>query len=190
MKKIRSIVLVVSILAFVPATSYALFDIGIYGGYTFAGEVQSDISGQQNPEPTGLSYGAIAHFNTPIFPLLRLGIGLYTENSDLEFSIASEDYEFTRKTVGVDLYLQLDIPLVPLHPYAKFASGIWEEVGGDLVAKDETEYFNTYRTGLGAALTFFPMLQIFAEYQFLYTRQVGDDTATGHGVALGLRLNI
>ncbi len=190
MKKIRSIVLVVSILAFVPASSYALFDIGIYGGYTFAGEIKSDISGQSNPEPTGLSYGAIGHFNTPIFPLLRLGVGLYTENSNLDYSISSQDYEFTRKTVGLDLYLQLDIPLIPLHPYAKFASGIWEEVGGDLVAKDETEYFSTYRTGVGAALTFFPMLQIFAEYQFLYTRNIGDDKAVGHGVALGMRLNI
>lgn len=190
MKKIRLIVLVISILAFIPATSYALFDIGIYGGYTFAGEIKSDVSGQSNPEPTGLSYGVIGHFNTPIFPLLRLGIGLYTENSNLDYSVLNKDYEFTRKTVGMDIYLQLDIPLVPLHPYAKFASGIWEEVGGDLVEKDETEYFSTYRTGVGVALTFFPMLQIFAEYQYLYTRNIGDDTAVGHGVALGLRLNI
>lgn len=189
MKKIRSIILVVSILAFIPATSYALFDIGVYGGYTFAGEVKSDVAGQSNPEPKGLSYGAIGHLNTAIFPLLRLGFGLYSENSNLDYSILNKDYEFTRKTVGIDLYLQLDIPMVPLHPYVKFASGVWEKIGGDLVAKDETDYFNTYRTGIGAALTFFPFLQLFAEYQYLYTRQVGEenDKADGHGVAVGLR---
>jgi hypothetical protein len=190
MKKFSWIILIVSILAFVPATSYALFDLGVYGGYTFAGEIKSDVPGVSNPEPTGLSYGVIGHFNTPIFPLLRMGFGLYSEKSDFSYDLVNQSYDYTRKTVGIDLYLQLDIPLVPLHPYLKFASGVWEEIGGELVEKDETEYFSTYRTGVGVALTFFPFVQIFAEYQYLYTRNIGDDTAVGQGVALGVRANL
>lgn len=187
MKKVRIVVLLLGILAFVPATSYALFDIGVYGNYAYKGEIKSDTPNVNNPDPTGFSYGVIGHYNQGIFPFIRSGIGLYSQYSKLSFSTGSGDVEYGKKIVGIDLYLQLDIPLIPLHPYVKFASGIWEDYTGDM-SQASAEYFNTYQTGGGVALTFFPFLQFFGEYQYLYTKSVDEDKAIGHAVAMGLRL--
>ena len=83
----------------------------------------------------------------------------------------------------------LDIPLIPLSPYVKFATGIWEDVAGDL--DTGSSFLNTYKTGAGLAFTFFPFLQLTGEYQFEYTKKIEASNenykASGHAVVLGIR---
>jgi hypothetical protein len=199
MKKISLfIALVVGIVAFTPTQSFALFDIGVYGGYSFAGEI--DTAGE-SPNPTGFSYGTVGHYNQSIFPFIRLGIGFYTQKMNLGYDLASEEVEYGRKIVGFDSYLQLDIPLIPLHPYVKFAVALWEEQTGDFEDADQG-VFDTYTLGFGAAFTFFPFLQVFGEYRYDYYKQdiavsynsttekydMDEESAVGHAFHLGVRV--
>ena len=185
-KKFKIIIVLLGILVLTPSASYALIDLGLYGGYSFAGEIETTGT---KPEPKGFHGGFIGHVNQRLFLLFRAGLGLYAEYSSLEYSLAATDFTYTKRTLGVDLYLMLDIPLIPLDPYVKFATGIWEDVAGDL--DSGSSFLNTYKTGIGLAFTFFPFLQLTGEYQFEYTRKIESNNenyeGTGHAVVLGIR---
>lgn len=177
MKKIRIIILILGIIAFIPASSYALFDIGAYGGYSFGGKVKTEGS---DVEPSGWEYGFIGHYNMTIFPmLLSFGIGAYFQLSPLKLN---DDSSYSKKAVGLDGYLQLELPIL-VHPYVRFSAAIWEDVEGN------AEYFKSYSLGGGLAFGIFGILQIYGEYLFNTAIQDGNN-AIGNAVHLGLRIKI
>ncbi len=208
MKKIKLIAAMAALLALIPASSFALFDIGAYGGYSYKSTIDTQTVSGSTPDPKGLSYGLIGHYNQPIFPLITMGVGLYSQYSKFSYSYKnlankSTEVQYGKKIIGIDLYLELNVPLLPIHPYVKFASGIYEDMNGDL-QKADRQYFNTYSTGGGLALTFFPFLQVFVEYRYDYIKQTGvevsqtstgksnlqQEKATGNTVFIGLRANL
>ena len=179
MKKIR-ILLIIGLIAVAWTQSYAIIDIGAYGGYSFSGNLDA---GVKNVTLGGPEYGFIAHFNSTVIPIiLSVGMGPYYQSSMLKYTLDGS-HDFNRKTLGIDFYAQLELPII-IHPFVRVAPTIWEE------ADSKKQYFNGYLFGGGIAVTIFPMLQIYGEY--LYNRawvmKAGD--TTGHAVHLGLRLNI
>jgi len=189
--KIIKILIIFLFLIFINQTSYALVDLGVYGGYSFSGEIDTEGTGEQ-PDPTGFEYGVIGHYNSSLLAFFNYGVGAYYQYSDLSYEGTSNnqdvDTDYNKNIIGLDAYLELSLPLMPLHPYVKIASAIWEETGGDL-ERVENEWFNTYSTGFGVAFTFFPMYQVFGEYQYSYSKMDGDKNI-GNAVHLGLRVNI
>ncbi len=179
MKKITFAAIIISFLFFIPSSAFALFDIGVYGGYSFAGDVETDV---KNVEPVGPEYGAIAHYTDSIL-IFNLGIGGYYQRSPLK----DGSIEYTKQTAGIDGYAQLDIPLIPIMPYLRASLGVWENIEGDV---DNDEYFKSYSFGAGVD---FPLpvvpLAIYTEYVFSVGFQDGN-TAKSHAAHLGVRLAI
>lgn len=176
------------IIAYPASSAFALADLGIYGGYSFAGS--SDISGSKS-DLTGWQYGVIGHLNKSVLPmLLRTGAGAYLNMAPLEGD--NSGYTYDRATLGLDFYAQLDMPII-IHPYAKFQLGIYERMrvlDGSEEIESENSYFQSYALGGGAAVTVFPMLQLFGEYLFSYAIADTTSTTQTHTMQLGVRVSL
>jgi len=184
MNRIRTLIVLLSLVAIIPATSYALVDIGAYGGYSFAGKLETT---GEDVEPSGWEYGFIAHYNKTILPMiLSFGFGAYYQKSALNYDLLNKDYDFDKQSAGIDAYLQLELPII-IHPYGRVSATAWEKTGGD--ADSNTEYFKSYSAGAGIAMTIFPLLQLYGEYLYNFGEVDGKKT-TGNSAHLGLRLNI
>jgi len=173
MRKIRTLLFLLALTLSIPSSSYALFDAGAYGGYTFSGEVMS-LDGQK-----GANYGIIAHYNKSLLVFFDLGLGAYGQISNLS------DYD--RKSVGIDTYFLIDIPIFPIDPYAKFAFSIYENYSGTY--SPDSGAFKTYSPGAGLVLSL-PVIpvEMFGEYQ--YTKSWSGNKEKSHSVIFGIRLNI
>jgi len=174
--------------AFIPVASYAIVDINAYGGYAFGSNVELADS-IVNPEPTGFEWGFSSHLNFDVLVFFKLGLGAYYQMSNLK---TTDDYDYTKNNVGLDLNAQLNIPLIPIKPYAIFRTAIWENVGGDVI--ESTEYFKNFAFGGGVLFTILPIpkvlkLQLFADYLY-HTGKQSDLKATGHSAHFGVRLDI
>ncbi|TAL29643.1 MAG: hypothetical protein EPN93_21380 [Spirochaetes bacterium] len=194
MKIIRYLALALALAAFVPATSYAIVDAGIYGGYSFSGEIDAG-SLASGKTTTGWEYAFIGHVNFDFLAIFNLGIGAFYQNAPLKFDVGGETIKVDNVTIGPDIYLELDLPVIPIHPYVRGGIAAYNKttidlpssIGNDVTAK---KYFSAYYFGLGAALTIFPFVQIFGEYMYNYANQEKDVTLSGNAVHLGARLNI
>jgi hypothetical protein len=188
MKLSAKIMLLACLILAVPASSFALVDVGAYGGYSFAGELKTD-SG--TVDTSGFLYGFNAHVNFDMLVFFQLGIGGFYQKSEFDYDMTGGgDSSYDKTVVGVDLYAMLNIPMLPISPYVTFNSGIWEKVD-DKYARASTDYFQTYSVGGGVALTILPIpaimsLSIFGEYLYNFGKDAGND-ATGHQVRLGVR---
>ncbi|MCP4133009.1 MAG: hypothetical protein GY754_18790 [bacterium] len=183
MKKFKIVVVVLAMLAFIPASSYAFFDAGVYGGYSFG-------KGIENTTETaaGFEWGAIAHWNTSIIPLvLSFGLGGYFEMSYLSYDLgAAGSIDLDRTAAGIDMYVQSELPII-VHPYVHGKAAAYEKLQvGTLAA--ETQYFKSYAVGVGVAVSLFiPLIQAFGQYDFNF--DTGSST-TGHAFHLGLRVKL
>jgi hypothetical protein len=190
MKLTRTVILVLAVLCFIPASSYAIVDIGVYGGYSFAGKLEWDTI---DKNVNGWEYGVLGHINHTFLGLLELGIGGYAQWAPLKYSVGGKDYELTKSTYGIDGLALLDLPVFPLNPYVRGGIGVYEQVKVEapvVGSETKSEYFKSYYFGGGIALGIFPFVQIFGEY--LYTRSKQEDGVTikGNAVHMGARLNI
>jgi len=172
-KLIISLFALVIIVAF-NSNSYALFDAGVYGGYSFSGEIKNVTN---TVDLKGPEYGIIAHFNTSIIVLLNFGIGGFYQQK-----ISMADKSYLLQTAGLDAYLELNIPIV--HPYLKVATPIWQNDGS------KSFVFKSFVVGGGAAFTVFPMFQIFGEYTMGMPFNTENTSLNNHSIHLGVRLNL
>ncbi len=195
MKIVRYAALILALAAFVPATSYAIVDAGLYGGYSFSGKVDAS-SVATGKTTTGWEYGAIAHLNFDFLAIFNVGIGAFYQNAPLKFDYAGETIKIDNVNIGPDVYLELDLPVIPIHPFVRGGVSAYNKTSIDfpssLPAKDVTakKYFGSYYFGLGAALTIFPFIQIFGEYMYNYANQEKDVSLKTNAVHVGARLNI
>lgn len=175
MKNILRVLLLTAGLVFaVNSSSYAIVDISAYGGYTFKGETESrDI--------VGLLYGAKAHYNTSIFPLLELGLGVYYEQDKLKYDNSfSTDFDAKRQSIGFDGNLILSLPVI--HPYGRFTYAFWDKIESD------KEKFKAWGAGGGLEITIIPFFRIFAEYMYQSTKH--DSKVTMSSANLGVKFDL
>ncbi len=165
---------------FATTSSFALVDGSIYGGYVFSGKIEGvDLSNFK-----GYDYGAKAHYNTSIFPLIELGIGGYYQVSKYKYDISSSNTDLTRNNFGIDANLILTTPIV--HPYLRGTYGLWDKVKGD--GYSDTVKLKGYGAGAGVELTFFPFMRVFGEYMYDYTDH--DGYIKTSSVNLGLKFDL
>ncbi len=87
MKLSAKIMLLACLILAVPASSFALVDVGAYGGYSFAGELKTD-SG--TVDTSGFLYGFNAHVNFDMLVFFQLGIGGFYQKSEFDYDMTGE----------------------------------------------------------------------------------------------------
>lgn len=176
MKRLTLALTLMGALLLIPSTSFALVDANLMGGYSFQGKVDG-ISGTQD----GWDLGLTAHINFDLLVFLQFGIGASYDWSNL-------DWADDRNQIGLDLYGQINIPFLPISPYVRFNTAVWDKVSG---AIDSTEYFKSYKFGGGILFTVLPIpkvfkLQLFGEYMYNFAK-AGSLDVKNHTVYLGIR---
>ena len=154
--------------------SFALVDGAVWGGYVFNGELENS-----KDEPKGANYGAKAHYNTSLIPLIELGLGGYYQISKYKFDIMDDTLQ--RQSIGLDVNLILSLPII--HPYVRGTYAFWDKY------EDDVERFKAYGVGAGLELTVFPFIRIFGEYMYENTEHYSSYLRT-NTVNFGLKADI
>ncbi len=189
MKILRNIFITLAVMCLIPASSYAIVDIGVYGGYAFAGKLET----QNFSETTnGWEYGVLGHINHSFLGVLELGIGGYAQWAPMKYSVGGKDYDIHKSTYGIDGIALLNLPVLPVMPFVRGGIGVYDKIKVDLPVGTATDskYFNNYYGGGGIAVSIFPLLQVFGEYLYTYSKQENNTTLKGNAVHLGARLDI
>ncbi len=188
MKFTKAVLLVCAVLLVLPSSGYALLDVGVYGGYSFAGKIETDT---ESPKTSGPEFGAFAHYNTGLPFLLTLGVGPFYQKTYLSYDLMNKEYDATRSMVGLDVYLQVELPII-VHPYIRGGIAVkeWLEYENNTESSTKSEYFKSYYGGLGVSLKVFPLVSFFGEY--LYTRSNQEDNVVvkGNAVHVGAKLTL
>jgi len=200
-----TLMVLVSILLFLPSSSHALIDFGVYGGYYFSGDmewgdVQYDYAELTGPSDlAGWEYGVRGHFTSGIPLLFSTGLGFFLQKAPLEYEIGGSSFDAKKTTYGFDCFAQLEIP-IPIHPYVCAGLAINEkvevklevEVNGEetTVSKDYDKYFRSHYYGFGVAFTFFPRIYIFGEYLYTRSKQKKRIVLKGNAIHMGAKISI
>lgn len=186
MKSIAKIFIVLFILVFAPASSFALVDFGVYGGYA-VGEAEY---GTNTEDMYGSQYGFVGHFNGGVPLLILVGVGLYWQKASHTIDTSGGDLDADKESYGFDAYAQLDLPIL-IHPYIRGGIAIKEKL--DVEGTKVDDKFNSLHYGIGIALTVFPMIQLFAEYM-RYESTIDDDPyefdLSGNAFHVGAKISI
>ena len=163
MKLLNRVIVIVTLLLFVPVASFAIVDFGAYAGYGM-GDWEDD---DGSYDISGTNMGFIGHLNSGIPMLLTMGIGLYFQSADQEIEVDNVTFDAERLTYGLDFYAQLELPL-PIHPYIRGGIAFKDKMDVSAPGYAETfeDSFNTIHYGFGVAITILPpsLVQIYAEY--------------------------
>ncbi|MFW5860602.1 MAG: outer membrane beta-barrel protein [Spirochaetota bacterium] len=189
MKKLIVILAAFTVLVFAPSASFAIVDMGVYGGYSFGGEIEVE---NETYDVIGPEYGFIGHVNGTVIPMvLSLGIGGFYQKSTLQYEVDKKDFDLDKTIYGLDAIAMLELPII-IHPYLRGGIAINEKL--DLKVNDSSvsyeKKFNSYYFGIGAAFTVFPMVQVFGEYLYNYSKQEEDAVLKTNSVHIGARVNI
>lgn len=194
----RLIIAVIFFSILIPSSAFALVNVEAYGGYSFGGEI-SDVDAES---VKGLGGGFRGHYYDEI-AIIGWGAGLYAQFSPLEYdaTIGGQDVTvaYDKTTYGVDGFITLNVPLIPLHPYLRAGMSIYDNavdeytLNGSKYSTNETEYFNMYYGGIGFSMTVLPLpvisVQVFAEYLYEYSKS-GDQTLKNHRINVGTAIRI
>ncbi len=163
----------------VPGRAFALLDLGLFGGYSFGNKIEENAA---TLKPSGGEYGLWAHYTKEVL-ILNLGIGGYFQQSFLK----DGNIDYNRQAAGLDAFLQVDLPVVPIMPYIRVGTPIWDHITGD---RESTDYFHSAHIGAGLDFSI-PVIpiNIFAEYLFTAGRQ-GGDKMTGNAIHAGVELAV
>ncbi|MFH0974436.1 MAG: hypothetical protein V1874_01490 [Spirochaetota bacterium] len=179
---------ILAILLFIPASGYAIIDASVFGGRSFGGEIES--SGSKT-DIDGWQYGCYGHVNTGIPFILTAGAGGFYLIAPLK-----GDVDAKKKTAGLDVYAQIDLPILPVFPYARYGIALNEKVevktsGG---SSNISENFKSHYFGFGLSRTLFSLVKlkvmIFAEYLYTTSKQENDVKIKGNAVNVGVTASL
>ncbi|MGQ9842181.1 MAG: outer membrane beta-barrel protein [Spirochaetota bacterium] len=190
MKFTHKLLCIAIAIALLPTASFAIVDVGGYGGYTFAGKIDNPTI--DNADTNGWQYGFIGHLNGSVIPMiLSMGLGGFYQKSPLSYTVAGKDFDITKTMYGVDAMAMLELPIL-IHPYVRVGLSINEkvEIKTPLGTWSDEKKFNSYYFGLGAAFTVFPFVQVFGEYLYNYSKLEDDGKLQSNSINVGARLNI
>jgi hypothetical protein len=185
-KIICKIFVVLAVAAIFPVSAFAIADFGAFGGYSFSNKIE-ETGGDTNVK--GWQYGLYGHVNTGIPMVATLGIGGFYLIAPLK----GDDVDATKKSVGVDAYAQLDLPFLPVFPYARYGIAINEkfEVKAGGATTNLSENFKSHYFGFGLSRNLLNAgllkFQIFAEYLFTTSKQEKDVTIKGNAINVGIK---
>lgn len=192
-KKSSKALVILTILLSIPAVSYAIVDASVFGGYSFAGKYEASGS---SSDTKGYQYGAYAHLNTGIPALFTVGLGGFYLIAPMTLETTSGDIDATKKTVGIDVYAQIDLPVLPIFPYVRYGHAINEklEVKNSGGTTTYSKNFNSNYYGIGICKTLINAvkldLQLFVEYLRTSSKQEKDVKTTGNVINVGIKASL
>lgn len=179
-KKFGKFFIVLTIMVFIPASSYAIVDASVFGGRSFGTKYEDSGS---STDANGWQYGAYGHVTTGIPMVLTVGLGGFYLVAPMK-----GDVDATKKTVGIDAYAQIDLPVIPVNPYARYGIAIKESVEGDSTTISEN--FKSHYFGVGLSREIFSAavikIRLFAEYIYTTSKQEHDIKIKGNAVNFGV----
>jgi hypothetical protein len=198
MKQLKKsgIVLAALMILLIPAASYAIVDFSAYGGYSFAGDIDD---GNNKGDIDGWQYGFYGHLNTGIPMLFTVGLGGFYQIAPHKYDTGNSDWgeiDVTKNTYGLDAYVQLDLPFLPVYPYVRAGLAIKEkiEIDSDFGSQTYSENFKSSYYGVGASYSVFDAivwdLQLFVEYLYYTSKQEKDIKITGNSINAGLKISL
>jgi len=193
LKQSGKMIAILTILLSIPAASYAIVDASVFGGYSFLGEYKDSGSSY---DTKGYQYGAYAHLNTGIPALFTVGLGGFYTIAPMTVETSYGDKDATKKTVGIDAYAQIDLPILPVFPYLRYGHAINEklEVKNSGSTTTYNENFKSYYYGIGICKTLINAvkldLQLFVEYLRTSSKQENDVKTTGNVINVGLKASL
>lgn len=192
-KNLSKIIIILIIFILMPASSYAIVDFSVYGGYSFMGEIKDSAS---SSDFNGWQYGCYGHINSGIPMLFTVGIGGFYQISPLTVETSGGDYDATKTAYGVDGYAQVDLPFLPVFPYVRLGIAAKEEVEIKFPGSTSkiSENFKSYYYGIGLSYSLVDVvawdLQLFAEYLYTTSKQENDVEVKGNAVNMGVKIAI
>lgn len=201
MKMLKAILVMAAVLVLLPATSYAIVDFGAYGGYGFAGkldtgELATNTVEKQGKSMSGWEYGLFGHLNTSIAGIVGVGVGPYYQAAPMQYELEGNKYDAKRVAYGVDLMVSLElIPII--HPYLREGVAIKEQIKvevpsavGMTTKTTNDRYFRSWYFGFGCAFTVAPMVRVFGEYLYTTSKQENKVEIKGNAVHAGAMLKL
>lgn len=189
MKKTKLLVAVLAIALFIPASSYALVDFGVYGGYSYA-NIDTEV---YQEDMNGWEWGMLGHVNTGLPMLFSVGLGAFYQRTNADFEIGNTTVDADRVMWGIDVMATLELPIF-IHPYLRMGIAIKEELeidqGNNTTTVTNEKYFNSHYYGIGAQFSVFPMVRVFGEYVFNYSNQENDTVVKSNAIHVGAMLSI
>lgn len=179
------------ILCIAHASAFALVDANLYGGATVGGKYLN--RGVKFGDSNG-HWGLSAHLNTTLLAVFQLGVGPYYQTSTVTYGIKNH-WSVDKKDVGIDGFVALDIPFIPLSPYLRGGASAWNKISGNssYPGDSKTNNFERYHAGGGLWLTVLPLpafkLQLFTEYVRFWGKEA-DKKSVEHQLNVGIRGNI
>jgi opacity protein-like surface antigen len=164
----------------VTTNSFALVDAAVWGGYMFNSELEGN-----SDDPKGGQYGAKAHYNKSLIPLLEIGVGGFYQYSKLKFDydLTDKEKDIDRQSAGLDVNLILGIPFV--HPYVRGTYSFWDKI--KKLNDSETKYLQAFGAGGGIEFAFIPFVRLYGEYMYDYTHH--DESIKSHSANIGLKVD-
>jgi len=162
-------------------SSFAIVDLAVWGGWVHGGKMDYDIlaASIKGEKFKGPQIGIKGHVNTSIVPFIELGVGLFSQSSDLKVDLTKPDEKIKRNTSGFDVNFILDFP--GIKPYVR---GTW--AFHDKIDTIQTRW-KTFGVGGGVELSLF-FIKLYGEYMYDTSKhKLGDVSAKtfNMGVKLG-----
>lgn len=188
MKKI--IYLTVLFILFSSTSSYAIMDMEVFSGYSFAGdmgnlETTEDVSGPD----FGFRFDALYRIEQADF-----GLGSFMQFAPLTYKINDEEYELNKLSIGIDSFARYKNEKIPVYPYVRFGTAVYDKTENKLISGENitvTEFrFKSYYFGAGVSYPLVPMpvidVHAFIEYLYDISSIADDQVLKRHRVNIGL----
>ncbi|MDR0877307.1 MAG: C40 family peptidase [Treponema sp.] len=188
MKRVKGFAILFCFACLPAAAGFTLgFDLNVYGGYVPAGKW-----GAETLLPrfsTGWDFGASFHVSGDFFRVFQAGAGAYYQGSILTYTYSGNDALFKKQAAGPEVYLQINIPVLPLAVYGRASTAAWGRVESE--DGHDTDIFTRANLGGGLLYTFFSpsdnfKIQAFGEYMRSFGQDAGEKIAE-HQINIGLR---
>lgn len=190
-KKIKTALLnAACLLLLLPSASFALADFNIYGGSPFQGKRGG--TNKQLKLFDDYAFGASAHLNFDFLVFLQAGIGGFYQTSTTTYRYNKKNYEYDTDSAGLDAYIQLEIPFVPISPYIRGNEAAWSKT--QVAGESRTSNFKRHGIGGGLLFTMLPVpgilkLQLFGEYMYSFGKEFGENFKEQQ-IDIGLRADL
>lgn len=187
MKSLKLAALVLAALVLVPASSYAIVDVGVYGGYSLASLETEAATKDMN----GWEYGFFGHITMGIPLLFSVGFGGFYQRADATIDFNGTDIDATRVSYGLDVMGTIELPVIPVNPFARAGIAINESYELDIPGAEKNEKkFGSYYFAIGVGYSFIPMTRLFVEYVYNYSKQENDTKILSNAIHVGAMLSI
>ncbi len=187
MKSLKLAALVFAALVLVPASSYAIIDAGVYGGYSLASLETEAYTKDMN----GWEYGFFGHVTMGIPLLFTVGLGGFYQRADATIDFTGTDVDATRTSYGIDVMGTIELPVLPVNPFARAGIAINESYELDIANAEKNEKkFGSYYFAIGLGYSFIPMTRLFVEYVYNYSKQENETTIQSNSIHVGAMLSI